>query len=216
LVSLLAAGLTKIRVVRREREARAFLLRMLTHELRTPATTIGLSLENLRRDFDSLPERAQGEFLRLCDSVQRLRRVVEASSAYLRADFAFQPSDIRSINQFVGGQLRAYEGRLEFVPLDEDRSLRLDPYWVGLCLHNLVGNALKHGKPPVTVRLASRRHVLELTVEDGGSLQNQRGGDGEGLGPGLSIVDKVARLMQGRLMVRPSPTAFTLWLRETT
>ena len=45
---------------------------------------------------------------------------------------------------------------------------RLDPRRVDVILANLVGNALRHGEPPVSVRLSADPHWITLEVRDHG------------------------------------------------
>lgn len=199
---------------RRQAKARLFVLQTLTHELRTPAAALTLGLENLRRDFDALPPGAQSEVLRLCDETQRLKRLVSASGRYLqshpvRFDFARLPS----VNEYLEGVLDGFRDRgVTLVPLAEDRPLRTDPYWLSLCVSNLVDNALRHGSTPVTVHVRMKRGRLHIAVSDAGEWRDGAS-DAAGLGLGLGIVRNVVRGLEGKLRFRASPTTFSIILR---
>jgi signal transduction histidine kinase len=225
---LLALVVQKIRRARRERQARLFALQTLTHELRTPAATLGLCVDGMKRHFDALPESAQTDLLRMCDEVQRLGRVLQASTQYLKSHrdpghIQFELTAIDSLNGYFGGLLEPYRNRIAFEPLREDAGAKVDRYWLGLCVKNLVDNALAHGKPPVTVTLKSTNEGLVVDVSDSGHCSRydlndlmaglSRDSGSRGLGIGLSIVAKVADLMNGRLTLNPSPTTFPLLLR---
>lgn len=219
----------KLRMRRKERQARVFALQTLTHELRTPATTLALGVESLKRHFDALPATAQADLLRMGDEIQRLNRVLRASTQYVKSHrdprhIQFQAAPVDSVNEFFQNVLEPYLDRISFAPLDRDTGARLDRYWVGLCVKNLVDNALTHGKPPVAVRLRAAKPGVVVEVSDGGNLAKfdledlmgglTRQGSSPGLGIGLSIVARVAALMKGKLTLSPSPTTFSLWLRS--
>jgi len=63
---------------------RRFILQTLTHELRTPIASIAVSIDSLRKNFEQLSDSGQRSFLRICDDVQRLKRLTHASQNYLR------------------------------------------------------------------------------------------------------------------------------------
>jgi signal transduction histidine kinase len=215
-LSLIGLGIHWARGRARDREARLFTLQALTHELRTPATTLSLSLENLRRDFDALPETAQIELLRLCGEVGRLNRTIEASTRYLRShgpDVGLRFTEVPSVNEFLLDLLEPYGTGLSFRGLSDDRAYRLDPFWLGICVKNLVDNALRHGAPPVVVAASREKSGLRISVSDGGGGPGQKT-TSPGLGLGLAIVSKVAKSMRGRLTIGAAPTTFSLWLRS--
>lgn len=203
--------------VRRDREARLFVLQMLAHELRTPAATLKFSVEAFRRHFDALPPDLQSEFLRWADEVQRLNRLVEASGQYLKshrkAGVSFRYVEVPSLNDFVAEILADYDEGIEIQLLARDRVLRVDPYWMKVCLLNLVENARKHGRPPVSVRCRETSGGVAIDVVDQGTLHAVDSGAERGLGLGLLIVKRLVEAMRGKLEVREAPTTFSLYLR---
>ncbi len=219
--------LDKRRTAIRVKEARHFLLQTLTHELRTPVTTLQLTVEAFRREFDQLPPNSQKHFLRLADEVQRLGRLVQTSVKYLRADsndLRMEPQPISSLNQALSSWLLPYKDLVTFTPAEKDHSLKIDPYWFSLCLLNLVENSIRHGKGPILVQWEAKDGVIKLSVTDSGNptflrleefLTMERKADlSRGLGLGLSIVKRVMEKMGGALNFTPSPTRFSLVLRN--
>jgi len=112
---------------------------------------------------------------------------------------------------------------------------RLDPRRVDVILANLVGNALRHGAPPVSVRLSADPQWIALEVRDHGHgldaavlphvfdrfyKANAARARSEGSGLGLAIARENARLDRGDLAVANAPdggAVFTLRLpRRTT
>ena len=201
---------------RRDHKRKLFILQTLTHELRTPAATLKLCLEGMRRDFDTFGEEAQTSFLRMCDEVQRLQRLVEGSSQYLHSQVGdklleLKPTLILSVNEFVMQIIDPWRENLTVKLLEKDRSIKSDPYWLALCLKNLVDNALSHGKPPVTVELEAKGNLVAIHISDGGTFNLNS--EKKGLGFGLPIVKTVTTLLGGELQFRTNPTIFSLSLQ---
>jgi len=233
LAGLLALALRRLQMRRRDEAARAFVLQTLSHEIRTPATSLALSLEPIRRHFDDLPEEVQVPFLRICDSVQHLQRVIEASTHYLRGHLdgrhiKFSETCIPDIGAYlrdiVDEEAERSSAELSFRPLARPRGAALDPYWVRVCLENLLQNASRHGAPPIEVRLRAHHRDLRITVEDAGEgpeldftqMTSPFGKrhDSPGLGFGLAVVRQLVEAMGGGLEFERRPTRFTIHLRS--
>jgi signal transduction histidine kinase len=231
LVALARGARARAQGERREQADRLFILQMLTHELRTPATAIRLSVEAFRRDFDALPDESQKAFLRICEELQRLDRVVDASRSYLKAGQASggagagagvgasivksrgrEPAPPVSANQLLERIVEPYFGRVAFRPLVPDLTLSVDRYWIELCVKNLIENALLHGSPPVSVRLSQEDGDLRIAVGDGGPGPS-RLSQSAGMGLGLTLVRKVVAEMDGKLEFASAPTTFSIRLR---
>lgn len=225
---LLHTAVKRTRIQKQEAAQRLFTLQMLTHELRTPATAVRLAVETQRAEFDALPEASQKAFLQICEELQRLARVIDASKNYLKShdkdclfDTATQANF--SANELMATILEPYLDRITYQPLSYDKNLQLDRYWVELCIKNLIENALTHGKPPVIVTLQEHENALIISVEDHGkslftSLEQmtipfQKDDASHGLGLGLAIVKKVVEAMQGELIFKTEPTRFSIKLR---
>lgn len=205
-------------------EKRLFTLQMLTHELRTPATSLHLSVETLRNEFDQLPPESQKSFLRICDELQRLDRVVDASKQYLQVnhDVAQEKGKSASINAMVESMLAPYGNQIQFHPLAKDIQANINQYWLELSVKNLVENAIHHGKPPVTVELSEKNNTLMIAIMDQGKVSASfdemltpfhKGSSSKGLGLGLAIVKKIITTMNGELTFKSNPTTFSIRLK---
>jgi signal transduction histidine kinase len=223
----LALGFAYVGERRRLHADRIHVLRTLTHELRTPATSLRLDIEPLRAAYDDLPVSCQEPLLRISDGIERLHRVLHRSARYM-ALFEDKTSGVSLLN------IRAIPSTRElFDELSEewpegvtmtgsanDRAVKTDPEWLSVAVRNLVENGTRHGKPPVSVTWSIDESDLVIRVADTGTSSklslrravapHKRDENSPGLGLGLAIVDRVARLLGGRLSHEPDPTTFEL------
>lgn len=209
----MVALLRSIRANKRKEERKRFALESLTHELRTPLSSLVVATEHLMTQFDSLPNTLKDTFLRITDDVQRLTRVAESSRHYLTAAntkgmLNLNRVPVASLNEFVVSTLERFADDIQINALSNDRSFEIDPYWVGVCLQNLVANAKQHGRQPIVVDIRQEKNALLFSVTDAGILGRAK--RSHGLGLGLSIVATVAKAMNGRLRVTSGPTSFEM------
>lgn len=218
----------KARSEKRDRENQQLIIQTLTHELRHPVMGLMLSAEAFRGHYDLLSEDLKKESLRLISSSARMNRLVESSQQYLKLSaedeqFKFRKDKIQSANEFLEGALENYSEKIQIAPSETDTSCTLDGYWVATCLVNLTKNALMHGKQPVQVSWARTGNNIIFCVQDSGTgptisfselvRPRFRESLAGGMGLGLSLVYRLAHLMNGSLQLEKSPTRFTLTLR---
>jgi signal transduction histidine kinase len=224
----IALGAAYLRERRRAHRDRIHVLRTLTHELRTPATSLRLDIEPLRAAYDDLPPACQEPLLRISDGIERLHRVLHRSARYLALfETAGAPRerlvklrDLPSARELFEELSEEWPEDVSLGAASADAPIRTDPEWLGVAVRNLVENGARHGAPPLAVTWAVDEANLVVRVSDGGktpgfSLRRAiepfgRADDSPGLGLGLAIVDRVARLLGGRLSHAPSPTVFEL------
>ncbi len=229
-LSSIFLGVAYIGARRRVHRDRIHVLRTLTHELRTPATSLRLDIEPLRAAYDELPPSCQEPILRISDGIERLHRVLHRSARYMALfepsgqplERLLAPQAIDSAKEMFEELRGEWPEEVVLASTSADGPLRTDPEWLGVAVRNLVENGTRHGKPPVTVRWSIEGEILRVRVSDGGqsptfSLRRaivpyERDARSPGLGLGLAIVDRVARLLGGRLTHESSPTVFELRL----
>lgn len=200
-------------VKRQQSNARRFVLQLLTHELRTPIASLGLTTEMLRDQFDSLNEDGQQAFWRLTEDYQRLSQLTEQSKTYLSdtGDTAMQTA---SLDDWLAQACSAHQ-----VPytLNHDEQLTLPYYWLSVCLNNLIINALRHGASPVIVD-ATINQQLRITVCDQGHFPPRyqrwfkRSPNQDNMGIGLKLVRHLIQQMGGRMIIETQPTRVTMEL----
>ncbi|MEV7805246.1 HAMP domain-containing sensor histidine kinase [Microbispora sp. NPDC088329] len=215
-----------------EADARRFVADV-SHELRTPLAALAAVADVLDEEAARLPEPAgraarlvSQETLNLTGLVNDLIEISRFDSGV--AALALNEVDVAEL---VRATLRA-RGWPEQVHTELPPAVTawLDPRRVDVILANLVGNALRHGEPPVSVRLSADPHWIALEVRDHGpglgeavlphvfdrfykaSAARARS---EGSGLGLAIARENARLHRGDLTVANAPdggAVFTLRL----
>jgi signal transduction histidine kinase len=192
-------------------------LQILTHELRTPIASLGMTVEGFRREFELLPESVYDEFRRLCEDSRRLRQLAEASKDYLQSDNQILATQwIPSIKEWLEYRLEEYGEKITLT-VDKDAQAKVNIYWLGNCLDNLVKNAIKYGVSPIEVRVNVYAKSVRISVIDQGKL-NKRDWNKikkpfvseSGLGLGLTIVDSMIGRMGGNLKLVGPPTEFKM------
>lgn len=212
---LVGWGAYRFRIRRRALQERMLVLQILTHELRTPIASLGMTVEGFRRHFDALPESLYDEFRRLTEDSRRLRQLAEASKDYLQANQQeLSVQHVESFNEWVEYLSEPYDVSLN---LSEDRSVNVNIYWLGTCIDNLLSNAQKYGAAPITLTSSFNDGKLIVRVEDKGQLGSKDWArlrkpfvSEKGLGLGLTIVESMIRRMGGRMKLVGPPTTFIL------
>ncbi|SDM49105.1 sensor histidine kinase [Allokutzneria albata] len=172
----------------------------IAHELRTPVTGLVTAAE-------LLPPGRPSEMVR--DRVRVLRGLVEDILEVARLDTATERAELTELvlGDFVRRRVTAILPEAEVRVAAQD-PVRTDPRRLERVLVNLLLNARKHGKPPVTVEvdgavLRVRDHGPGFSAEllrDGPSRFRTGSSDrGGGHGLGLTIAVAQARVLGGEL-----------------
>jgi signal transduction histidine kinase len=195
------------------------------HELRTPLTMLRTELDLLARDRPTGKQldEAVGSAL---DEADRLAALIGDLLTLARSDSgvpALELGDVVVADLLASVQARwARLGAPQQIHVDTAPGLivRADPARVAQALGNLVGNALRHGRPPI--RITGERHgdLAELHVRDAGdgfspdfagrafdrfaradhrpvAPEPAAAGGSDGAGLGLAIVQAIARAHGG-------------------
>ncbi len=203
---------------RKELRSRMLVLQILTHELRTPIASLSLTVEGFRREFEELPDTVHAEFRRLCEDTRRLRQLAEASKDYLQSDTQTLATEwIPSVQEWLEYR---YQEESEFdlkLELNQDMAVKVNIYWLGTCVDNLVKNAGKYGVAPVVLKATTYSNKLTLEVIDQGELSKKDWTklrkpfvSKSGLGLGLTIVESMVARMGGTMSLSGPPTTFKL------
>jgi signal transduction histidine kinase len=203
----------------------------VSHEFKTPLTTIRGTVELLQEHFDSMSQDERARFLRnLEGEAERLARLVSRLLDLARADVAPGADHAKTIAApLIARVAERYRrnGLLIDVSASDDLTVGLPEEAVEMILVNLIENASQHAGPlaHVTVSLRSQGNVAALVVSDDGPgissanaarvftpfFTTARKHGGTGLG--LSIVESLARVHGGSVVLLPSPTGATFEVR---
>lgn len=223
-LAALAALVWRVQTARLRELDRALILRTLTHELRTPATSLALDLEPLRDAYDDIPGALQESLLRACDDAERIKRVLAVTSRWLSlqetAGKWIAVERVPLAMPLVESVVEGYGEDVVVTGPREDRPLSTDPSWLRIAIKNLIDNALAHGRAPVQVVVRWQRDKLWIEVIDHGDTTGvslaelttafRKGTSSTGLGLGLAIVARVATALGGGLEHEAHPTTFRL------
>ena len=200
----------------------------VSHELRSPLTTLATSLSVIESRREELPERAQQALDLLSAEVHRFQAMVRDLLEISRLDAGsvdFQMSLVE-VGELVENALAASAADhvpLEIDPLVGQRKITADKRRVERVMTNLVDNAARHGGGAVRVSVeyagTAEADFVRIAVEDEGpgvpegersriferfargTVAAGRRGRGGGSGLGLALVAEHVRLHGGRVWV---------------
>jgi signal transduction histidine kinase len=226
-----------VTAARRAREARDAFLGVLSHELRTPITTIYGGAHVLTRELS--PERRNAVVADLVSEADRLHRMVEDLLVLSRVErdgleVVLEPLSLqRLIPHVLDAERARWPGHTFFATVPDAVPLvGADTTYVEQVLRNLLGNAAKFSPigSGIEVSAASSDGAVVVSVLDNGA--GFAAGEAErlfdlfyrsasakrtpGSGIGLYVSRRLAEAMGGTLTARPRPEGgaeFSLKLR---
>ena len=201
-----------------ERDAR--FASAVSHELRSPLTTLATTVEVLRGRRHELAEPARAALDLLTGDVRRFQRLVEdlLEMSRIEAGVAEVSLDAVRPEELVAHSLRSAQVQ---APVHVDPSaarliIHVDKRRMERAMVNLVDNAQTHGKGVVRVAVEAEESRVRLAVEDAGpgvpaedrerifepfvrGRAASRRGNADGTGLGLSLVAEHVRVLGGRV-----------------
>lgn len=216
--------------VRMERDAR--FASDVSHELRSPLTTLRASAEVLEDRARELPPRLREPVELLGDEVHRFERLVSELLELARTEaevdaLVLEPVNLGELVLHAVGLTRTGDFVVEIDPGLAATPVLTDKRRVSRIVTNLVENAEQHGQGVQAVTVTRRDAVARIVVDDGGNgvppadrdqvferffrgaAAGRRDG-GSGTGLGLALVAEHVRLLRGRVWVEdatPEPGA---------
>jgi len=200
-------------------------LSLVAHQLRGPISLIAGHLEMLAdREVQAAPDRIDAileevrsclrELNRLTSELMEARRAAEGSLPIRHEEVSIH-SLIDEVVQAAIPLCRQRNVRLEAEGAAVEGYVIGDPFYLKICLLNLIDNAAKYGKPGGRVQLRTQRlgDLMEFDVVDEGPGLGARAGElftpfvqgpdaKEGIGLGLSLVTAIVTAHGGSLVWR--------------
>ncbi|MGR4998876.1 DUF3404 domain-containing protein [Vibrio celticus] len=216
LLLTLLSGLARVLYLRtKQRKERQFVLQLLTHELRTPITSLGLTVEMFRNRYDDFSDETQSAVWRLISDYQRLSQLTENSKVYLNSDQS-EPllKQNASLEEWLDHVCEKHN--ISYQCEAREVELNLPYYWLTICLDNLIKNAKQHGKGEVLVKV-ELGDKLTIEVQDEGHFPSpiqrlmsrvtpSEAHKLDNMGIGLTIVEHLMKQANGRLIILRNPT----------
>ena len=225
--------------VRRSEKLKSALLDAVTHDLRTPLTSIKASVTTLLSDSDAtdLAEESKREFLEIInEETDRLNDFIEGMVGIARVEAgALDVTNTRtSVDEIISNavsraRIRLQDHVLETAIAPDIPSLVLDAAAVSQVVFTLLDNAAKYSPRGSRIRLSARPtpvSKLRIIVEDQGegipSVDRERVFDkffrrgesdvhtsGSGMGLGLTIARGMIESQGGRTWIEDGSGDFT-------
>jgi two-component system, OmpR family, osmolarity sensor histidine kinase EnvZ len=190
-------------------QERAVLLAGISHDLRTPLARMRLATEMLSVDPDLKQDMAQ--------DIDEMDAIVKQFLDFARGADQETPV-LTNLNELIKDIASSYEHRGIDIEIDlsEIEPLALRATNLRRALTNLIENAIKYGQPPIAIKMGKERDRFFISVRDHGPgipesdrerllrpftrLNEARSGP-SGAGLGLAIVDRIAKLHSGELVL---------------
>jgi signal transduction histidine kinase len=199
----------------------------ITHELKTPITTVGVALESLHMSGE-MKTATNSRYLDICRSeLNRLSLLVERILSNRAPQINYEKLDVRQVVDEVMHHMKVqFDNKHAHVQVQEDGHdflIHGDRAHMTGVLYNLLENALKYSKndPQIRVSLARNNGSVKLVVEDNGigidpgyhekifeklfRVPNSNKHDVKGHGLGLSYVADVVKQHHGKIDLRSEP-----------
>ena len=230
-LAIISSLLYLLRVIRRQKqlaEIKNDLISNITHEFKTPITTISTALEAIQH-FGAIkdPEKTQ-KYLSISDKqLKKLHLMVEKllETATLDSEKLLLKKESLDIVDFVENvtnKQRTLSGdkALSFRSNVENLPVEIDSFHFENAITNLIDNALKYGGDTIEVNVAKVMETVEITVSDNGNTidKSQREKifdqfyripkgnthDVKGFGIGLYYTKKIIEKHNGTIQVVPN------------
>jgi len=193
----------------------------VSHEFKTPLTSIQGSLELLQEHADSMPEEKKQKFIsNLLDDTDRLKRLVNRLLEQARADSLASSTKTSSLSETLQELQSRYTDThlsLKYAQSDVDYKVRIPASALQSVLGNLFDNSLQHNASEIQISTIKNKSKLVITVKDNGTgisnankeriftpfftTRRETGGTGLGLG----IIESILKASNGSVVNLQTP-----------
>jgi signal transduction histidine kinase len=224
-----------VTIVRESQEAKSHFIATLSHEVKTPVTSLTMATRLLKRGVEQIPNPTHRSLVETCASdVDRLRGLIDDLLSVSRFDSLEQMLEIKpvDIGKFVRQSVRHFlpeafdrgveiitqietDGKSPIVPIDATK--------ISWALSNLLVNALRHAPKGGKVRalVVVGEEFVEIRIKDNGPgiarnrqerifekfnpYYNLRVARSGSVGMGLSIAREIVSAHGGEIWVTSEP-----------
>jgi signal transduction histidine kinase len=209
----------------------------ITHELKTPITTVGVALESLNMSGD-LQNAHSKRYLDICQSeLKRLSMLVERILHNKALQVHYEKMDVKQVLEEVMDHMKVQfdnkHAEVDIEQVGEGFEISGDKSHMSGVLYNLLDNALKYSAahPVIRVHLSRTNGTVRLDIQDNGigiasdyhdkifeklyRVPQQSRHDVKGHGLGLSYVADVIKQHHGKINLVSEPgrgSTFTMTL----
>jgi signal transduction histidine kinase len=197
-------------------ELKANFIAVASHELRTPAAAVYGALQTIVGRGEALAPELREELVQTAyEQSDRMRRLLEQLLDLSRLDsraMRVEPKALvlHSTLKKIAAEV-VPKGAPVSIDVPEDLAVVVDPLVLDRVIANVLGNAVRYGRPPVVVSAEAEDRHLRVAVDDSGSgvppeleprlfdrfVRQEHGQGGSGLG--LAIARAYARAHGGDL-----------------
>lgn len=196
-ISIIASLLYLLKVITNQKqmaEIKNDFISNITHEFKTPITTIGLATDALMTFNNSNPEKTK-EYLKITkDQLKKLHTMVEKvlETSILDNDKLLLQKEpvnlITLIEQSVQKHFLPKHKTINFKTNTSSLILNLDRFHFENAINNLIDNAIKYGGNTITISVKIAIHQIEIDIMDSGKINKKHS---------RAIFDKFYRIPQG-------------------
>ncbi len=199
----------------------------VSHELRSPLTTLTAASDVLQARRDELPERVRQPLDLIVDEIQRFERLVSELLELARGDAAVEGIELEPVRlgELVLHAVATEQGPSFVVEIDPalaETPVLADKRRLDRILINLIENARTHGRGLRRIGLQQHDGLVRFEVDDRGRgiPEGERGrvferffrgaaagqrGSADGTGLGLALVAEHVRVLGGAVWVEDEP-----------
>ena len=187
----------------------------VSHEFKTPLTSMQGSLELLEEHSDDMPEEQRKRFLdNLQEDTQRLKNLVNRLLEQARADSlptSIEKSNLLKTLKVLKSRYADSKLNLEFDESEVDINVSIMNNALESILSNLFDNSLQHGATAIEIKSQQKGKQLEISIQDNGtgiSSANQKKiftpffttrRESGGTGLGLGIIESILKASNGTI-----------------
>ena len=189
-----------------------FLLGSVSHDLRTPLTRIRIASELMLPDDGDVVEGVKNDI----DEIEKvLRRFIELARINIEES---EHWTIGSLNPLINEVAHKYKrAKIDIrLCLCETHQVFYKPIVMQRFLYNVIDNAIKYGGGIILISTVKNLNTIDLCIVDNGpgfNLSNEqlhvfsdlRSEQGIGVGLGLLIIQRIAKMHDAKLTLRNNP-----------